>query len=316
MLWRDANFQFAERLFERGQVGLHATHSLLFQIFKSVLIPITILHPYLPVSNMADVRGYILGEINCKAAFTSEFALDFNGPVQNVVNMQETERRTMDARPGMYLKYLPCRYDTVNGRLFVGGGYLFETREDMEEYVKWTTYTFEVGEGDAKTKFWDRPLFKDIQRRSWDVIGACNFTPLNEHAIIRFQRWTYTEGVTDAAQYLKNKYPEIRDKADEQGLGAIWLLIQPSDHLIGIATVSSKTNSDSQMTGYQSIMDLERQPSFDRYFQPAVDAALVYDRTSFLLAIWLPVSRIAGGVSQITPNFPVLPAVTLPPQTI
>ncbi|KAJ5623807.1 hypothetical protein N7510_000116 [Penicillium lagena] len=265
---------------------------------------------------MTGIQGYNLGEINCKAAFTSEFALDYDGPLQNVVNMQEQERRQMDDRPGMYLKYLPCRYDAVTGSLLVGGGYLFDSQDHVKEYVDWTTHTFEVGEGETKSKFWSRPLFKDVKHRCWDVIGACNFTLPDQHDVIRFQRWTYSEeGAADAATLLKKMYPKIRDTAKKQGSGAIWLLIRPSDQLIGLVTASSRTNSDSHMTGYRSIADLERQPPFDEHFPSNLRYALVYDRISFLLTIWLPLSRRAGGVPQVTPNFPLLPAVTLPPQT-
>jgi hypothetical protein len=57
---------------------------------------------------MSSVRGYELGEIDAAAAFTCEFILAVKLGLKSAVNMQETERRSIDARAGIFIKYLPA----------------------------------------------------------------------------------------------------------------------------------------------------------------------------------------------------------------
>src|ERR1700748_282885 len=109
------------------------------------------------------ILGYEAGETTAQAAFTTEFWLDVPGAtLQDVVNLQETERRTMDTRQGMCVKYLPCKYDAITGHLHVGGYYLFERGVDAAEYDRWTTHEYEVGP--RGEKFWARSIFKDVRR--------------------------------------------------------------------------------------------------------------------------------------------------------
>ena len=54
-----------------------------------------------------DIRGYEIGPIKADAAFTSDFAIPDDMPVRHLVDMVEIERRSMDVRPGMRLKYMP-----------------------------------------------------------------------------------------------------------------------------------------------------------------------------------------------------------------
>lgn len=100
---------------------------------------------------MSQIKGYSIGDIQAKAAFTSEIEINGLPPLQDVVNLQDDHRKTMDTRPGMYLKYLPHRYDAVNGGLRSGGAYLFDTLENAEKYWDWTTNEFEINE--PKVKF-------------------------------------------------------------------------------------------------------------------------------------------------------------------
>ncbi|MCZ0983039.1 hypothetical protein O1L60_39875 [Streptomyces diastatochromogenes] len=53
------------------------------------------------------VHGYNTGPIQAEAAFTSDFPLDDRYSTQDLVDMLERERPTMDIRPGMRHKYTP-----------------------------------------------------------------------------------------------------------------------------------------------------------------------------------------------------------------
>ncbi|WP_046502900.1 hypothetical protein [Streptomyces odonnellii] len=81
-----------------------------------------------------DIRGYETGPVAAEAAFTSDFALPDGIPMQRLVDMVETERRTMDVRPGMRHKYIPLRFDPATGARQVGGRYLFDTWDDPVDY--------------------------------------------------------------------------------------------------------------------------------------------------------------------------------------
>jgi hypothetical protein len=74
-----------------------------------------------------DIRGYGTGPITADAAFTSDFAIPDDIPMQSLINMLEIERRSMDVRPGMRHKYTPLRFDPATGARQVGGRYLFDT---------------------------------------------------------------------------------------------------------------------------------------------------------------------------------------------
>jgi hypothetical protein len=264
-----------------------------------------------------EVRGYEIGEITAAGASTAEFVIAGKPPLQHVINMQEIERQTMDARPGMYIKYFPCRYDAVTGDLQVGGGYLFDTVENAEDYGRWGANEFEVdgpGEVPKKEKFWSRSMFKDVQRRAWNVIGAYNFTLPDRHAVVRFERWNYTDvvGYEDTVSLLKQAYPSIRETARSRGIGAVWLLIRPKDRLIGMVTTTSRADGgDSAEDGTRAIVELEQQLSLGVNLPSKLNPVVVYDRTSLLLTIWMPISRLAGGVHRTTPNVPLFPAITM-----
>ncbi|EKG09144.1 hypothetical protein MPH_13866 [Macrophomina phaseolina MS6] len=255
---------------------------------------------------MTQIKGYSVGDIPAQAAFTSEIEINGLPPLQDVVNYQEYHRKTMDTRPGMYLKYLPHRYDAVNGELRSGGAYLFDTHENASDYSDWTTNVFEVNE--PKEKFWSQSLFKTSKRFVWQVIGATNFAPVDFHAVGRFQRWSYTG--PSAERELQLAYPELRKKAEEQGAAAFWLLHHPAKKQIGIQLVFAKVAAADPLTvGHESLTRAAAQVSFGSLLPPSIEAKKNVDYVSLFLAIWLPRSRINGGVPHSAPMFPTLPAV-------
>ncbi|KAF4461549.1 hypothetical protein FALBO_11651 [Fusarium albosuccineum] len=255
---------------------------------------------------MAHIKGYHVGDIQAQAAFTSEIEINGLPSLQDVVNYQEEHRKTMDTRPGMYLKYLPHRYDAVNGELRSGGAYLFDTYENASNYSDWTTNTFEINE--PKEKFWSQSLFKASTRFVWKVIGATNFAPVEVHAVGRFQRWGYTG--PDAERELRLAYPELKKKAEEQGAVAFWLLHHPAEKQIGIQLVFAKAAAaDPVAVGHESLTRAAAQGSLGSLLQPLIDAKKKVDYISLFLAIWLPISRVNGGIPHSAPMYPTLPTV-------
>jgi len=86
-----------------------------------------------------DIRGYETGPVMAEAAYTSDFAIPDDIPMQHLVSMLEIERRTMDIRPGMRNKYTPLHFDPATGARQVGGRYLFDTWKDAADYGTFTS---------------------------------------------------------------------------------------------------------------------------------------------------------------------------------
>lgn len=255
---------------------------------------------------MTHIKGYSIGDIQAEAAYTSEIGIDGLPSLQDVFNNQDSVRKIMDTRPGMYLKYVPHRYDAVNGGMHSGGTYLFDTLANASEYCEWTTNEFEVS--DPPVKFWSQPLFKTAKRFMWRVLGAANFAPVDVHAVGRFQRWSY-EG-PDPEEELRAIFSELRARAEGQGAAAFWLLHHPAQQQIGIQLAFPKAEGDDPLTvGHESLARAASQISLDSMFPRSVKVEKEVDYTSLFLAIWLPRSRLDGGSPYSAPMYPTLPDV-------
>jgi hypothetical protein len=125
-----------------------------------------------------NIIGYETGPIACKAAFTADFDMAAALPLQQIVTNLEVGRKIMDVRPGMRHKYTPLRFDPVTGVHQIGGRYLFETWENVTDYLRFTSEELELEPG---VKFWDRPFFIGVDKHAWHVIGAHDFTPMATH---------------------------------------------------------------------------------------------------------------------------------------
>jgi hypothetical protein len=251
-----------------------------------------------------EIRGYGTGPITADAAFTSDFAIPDDIPMQNLVSMVEVERRSMDVRPGMRHKYMPLRFDPATGARQVGGRYLFDTWENAADYNTFTSLELEFEPG---VKFWDRPFFLDVDRHIWRVTGAHDFTPLaTTHYTSRLERWIYAGD--NLERQLEQAWPKIRENAGRQGLASIWLMFQPEEMQIAILTVAAKADGrDPADAASRSVAALERTASAGRFLPAELGTEKVFDRTSLILAMWLPRSRLAGGAPSAYPAAPVYP---------
>jgi len=250
-----------------------------------------------------DVRGYVAGPVTAGAAFTSDFAIPDDIPMQNLVDMAEIERRSMDVRPGMRHKYMPLRFDPATGARQVGGRYLFDTWDNAVDYNTFTSKELEFEPG---VKFWDRPFFLGVDRHIWRVTGAYDFTPLASHYVSRLERWTYTRG--NAERLLEQVWPTVRENAGWQGLASVWLLYQPEEKQIGILTVAAKADGgDPAEVAARSVAWLEQAGSLGQFLPAELGAEKVFDRTSLILTMWLPRSRLAGGAPSAFPSATVHP---------
>ncbi|MEU8758651.1 hypothetical protein [Streptomyces sp. NPDC048659] len=260
-----------------------------------------------------DIRGYETGPITAEAAFTSDFEIPGDLPVQKLVNMLEIERRSMDIRSGMRHKYTPLRYDAVTGEPQIGGRYLFDTWDDVLDYDRFTSEELEFEEG---VKFWDRPFFLDVDRHIWRVTGAHDFTPLaTTHHVNRFERWTYPGDAAEVAALLERAWPALRDAAEASGAASVWLMHQPEEKQIAVLTVAARVEAPTaEESANRSLAALAGMASPGRLLPEEIGATQVFDRTSLILAMWLPESRLLGGAPSHYPAAPVHPLPTVAPQ--
>jgi hypothetical protein len=251
-----------------------------------------------------DIRGYGTGPITAAAAFTSDFAIPDDIPMQGLVDMVEIERRTMDVRPGMRQKYMPLRFDPATGVRQVGGRYLFDTWDNAVDY---NTFTSEELEFEPGVKFWDRPFFLGVDRHIWRVTGAYDFTPLaTTHYASRFERWTYNGGTVE--RLLEEVWRTVCENAGWQGLASVWLLFQPEEGQIGILSVAAREGGRGPAdAAARSLTALEEAESVGRFLPAELGAEKVFDRTSLILSMWLPKSRLAGGAPSAFPAAPIHP---------
>ncbi|KAH7361653.1 hypothetical protein B0T11DRAFT_279304 [Plectosphaerella cucumerina] len=254
----------------------------------------------------SSIKGYEVGELTAKAGFTADMILDEHLDIAAAVNSQDMSRVDMALRKGMYIKTVPYYLHPVTGQIIVGGRYLFDTYEDAVNYADWSTKEYLVG--DPPAHFWDLPIFSNVQRWIWRVAGAHHFSLPEKHGLHRLQRWTYDGD--NVEEELTNAWPGIREASKKRGAGGVWLLYQPDDKLISIFTVMNKPDTVTVESIYDAVESLKAQSSLGELLPSSLNAKPIFDRTSPNLAIWLPVSRAAGGVEQTTPLTPVLPAVT------
>jgi hypothetical protein len=251
-----------------------------------------------------EILGYDTGSIACRAAFTADFAVPADTSVQQLVTSAESERPSMDNRPGMRHKYTPLRFDPATGARLAGGRYLFDEWEDVLDYLRFTSSELEFEPG---VKFWDRPFFIGVDKHAWRVTGAHDFMPMgNAHYVNRLERFICTR--PDVEARLAAVWPTMREAAKTQGLASIWLLFQPDDYQIGIVTVAAQiVGTDDADVASRSLAALEHSDSLARLLPQELASHKVFDRTSLNLSLWLPWSREAGGAPSTFPTFPVHP---------
>ncbi|KAK9788650.1 putative Acyltransferase 3 domain-containing protein [Seiridium cardinale] len=296
---------------ENDHEGLPHTFSAYETVYLYSLTSIPALNSDLlklsPPKTNSNVLGYERGEIPVKGAVTAEIIVAGLGvPLQAFIDGQYLDSKIMSERPGMYLKYLPYQYDAVTGKLVSGGSYLFETWESAKDYVSWANEDFQVG--DPKVSFWDQPMFESHNGRVWKVIGAHNFASVEENAVARLQQWTCQAANIETS--LRQAYPSIRRAAEAEGAASIWLLYSPEENVVGIQLGFKKDGASEPEYARQYLANIKKLPPIEQHLPKTLGLSKIFDRTSILLTLWLPKSRVAGGSELAIPYHPMVPDIT------
>jgi hypothetical protein len=244
--------------------------------------------------------NYAVGPIHAKGAVTVDFALPGNLPLDQLPPVIERDRMIMAKRPGMRQKHLPFRVDLKSGNILSGGRYLFDTVESAKNYRSWVKNDF-VLDG---IKFFDRPFFIDPVCHVWRVIGAHDLADTRAaHGVIRFERWQVPPDPQN-----DQVWPLILKQAERRALSSVWLLHNEQEHLIGLVSIADRVKPTRQQQSEDaSLSALESCSSLGTMFeQPGWKK--VFDRTSWVLTIWFPISDGRPEMAALWPNSPPLPA--------
>jgi hypothetical protein len=235
------------------------------------------------------------GPVAAAAAFSADIGLPPSMSAQQLVRTNQRGLPIMSVRPGMVLKYVPYRPASTAEGTSTGGRYLFDTYTHALEYRDFLESLVLRGED---TRFWDRPFFTEPTRLVWHVAGAHNFTGIDEHHVIRFERRALR--TTRQLDNLSRTWARILERAAERSLAAAHLLLDETQSAVGLFTAERRPEFDLRsidnyieytMEDTSSLLDAE----------DLGDTEILLDRTSVSALIWSPVLRAAGGPNAIYP---------------
>jgi hypothetical protein len=247
--------------------------------------------------------SYAVGPIAAGGAVTTDLAMPAAMPLDQAAPVIERDRAVMATQPGMRQKHLPIRIEPGTGNFLSGGRYLFDTAENAERYKAWLESEL-ILDG---TRFFERPYFLDPVCHAWRVIGAHDLADLHTaHRVVRSERWTLSGADPQAA--LEQAWPAVLAEAGQRGVTSVWLLYQEREQLAGLVTVADRVGpASTQEPDFASLRALESSPSLGRSLTER-GWTQVFDRTSWVLTLWLPLDAAAGRAPSLWPNSPPLPA--------
>lgn len=266
-----------------------------------LLLQSSILLPSVSAANDDDENAPRAGNIQARGCFTCDFAIPLSAPL-DVAPVIERDRMYMAERPGMQRKQIPLRFDFANGNLLSGGRYLFNTRQQAEQYKEWVENDF-VLDG---VRFFDRDYFLNPDCHAWRVIGAHNFKGLEQQVVLRTERWS----VPDANQVntLKQSWPQIMAAAEQRGMTGAWLLYNKDEQLVQMVYFADRVvppNPDEP--DFASLSALEFGAPLGAIFDGQSGWTRTFDRTQWVLTVWFPFVLGDHGEPSLWPNSPPLP---------
>lgn len=246
-----------------------------------------------------------VGKINAEGAFTCDFSLqgDAFGPADIAPALERDRMIMSDFADGMFHKHLPIALDfqhSTNGQpdLFGGGRYLFEKASQARKYREFVTETFELD----GVQFLERDYFYDQHCYDWKVAGARNFTALPTQVIIRVERLELAG--PHAVKKVKDAWPAIRDAAEAAGMASVWLLYNKDEGLASVVYTHDRVVPyDPTTPDFASLGYMQGVPPLGSTLE-AEGFTRVFDRTHWVLTIWLPFVKGDHGAPSLWPHSP------------
>jgi hypothetical protein len=253
--------------------------------------------------------GYAPGPIACRGAFTGEFGLGDELPLDEAPYVIERDRINEGRLPGFNRKLLPLQADEATGRRTAGGYYLLDTPEHARHMFDWyqdPVHGF-VLDGIPILK---RAYFKEPRAHWWTVLGAQDFAPLESaQKLVRFERWHSDDA--ELAAKLERDWPALRAAGAERGLAALWLLFNSrQDENIGLISVMDRGAAvPADAPDFAGLRELAAMHSPGAAFEKSLGAVRRFDRSSWVFSIWFPWSDRRTARRTLWPNSPPFPGL-------
>ncbi len=254
-------------------------------------------------SSAIEVGG--IGKINAQGAFTCDFSLlgDAFGPADIAPALERDRMIMSDFADGMFHKHLPLALDfahTTNGQpdIFSGGRYLFKEASQARDYRKFVTEEFELD----GVQFLDRPYFYGAECYDWKVVGARNFSELPTQVLVRVERFELSGPYAIAK--VKSTWPAIREAAENAGMASVWLLYNDHEDLASVVYTHDRiVPYDPTTPDFASLGFLAGAPPLGAELE-AEGFTRIFDRTHWVLTIWLPFEKGDQGEPSLWPHSP------------
>jgi hypothetical protein len=255
-------------------------------------------------------------KLQAKGAFSCDFGIDFTKTTEPIAAEIERDRifmqrfaleYTQPDHPGMMQKHIPIALasDTIG---YAGGRYLFQGRKQAATYADFVKrrYTYP-----ANTQFLQRTEFFDAECRDFSVIAAWRFADLDQQTVVRTER--FDTGLSDPweelalSAQLRAASQGIIDSAAAAGYAEVHVLHNMDEHKVQL--------------NYYGRRQMPAGPSPDVAAMGAIASAAplgapleglgltrVFDRSSFVLTVWLPFAEGDRGQASLWPGAPALPS--------
>lgn len=247
---------------------------------------------------------YQAGPIDAEGCVISNFLLTDFLPAEQAAATIERDRLIMSARAGFNRKLLPFSIDQNTGERHSGGRYLFNTYKNAVDYANWCRHEFEI---DGVLMF-DRPDFAKVKADVYKVVAAEDFASVRSTQFVcRTELWSIEADLTE--NDIAGLWPALRDKALGYGHSALWFMRHEERGEIVLLTVFDRTHSaGSDKLDYASLLNAG---SAESCASDWTGVTKRYDRSHWILNIWLADSDNKDDKNSLWPNSPPLPAYFL-----
>ena len=246
--------------------------------------------------------SYGPGPIPVEGAVFDDFRLTDHLPPDQAPGVIERDRLIMSARPGFNRKLLPLRVEPDTGTAYCGGRYLLDTYENAIAFADWCRDDFEID----GVLILERPDFADVSAHVFRVIGAHDFKDLSTRQIAyRTEIWDAARNFNEAK--LEGGWSSLRDRAEEDGRSALWLMFNDETRQLAMVTVWDRVGEpQTDDLDFVTLRAVEAAPSYGAELEAAGGLTKSFDRSHWVFTIWFPNDDAAR--PSLWPNSPPLPS--------
>jgi hypothetical protein len=249
--------------------------------------------------------AYAAQDIPAGGAFSCDFQVRGDTPLNSIPPMLERDRMYMADRPGMLRKDVPLSFnpDPASPNLFGGGRYLFDSFEHAQDYQDFVEEQF-VLDG---VQFLKRPYFISPDCHAWVSIGARDFSDIHtSHVVVRTER--YTVRSQHLSGFLRSRWPRLAAAAEARGLSSVYLWYDRQQRLVSVVSFANRVGPQNPLApDFASLGALAAPVGVGQHVFGDQAWPVAMDRTQWVLSIWFPFVLGDHGEPSQWPNSPVFP---------